>query len=315
MVPNFIADTTFNMLGYLDQALEKRTGMSRSTMALDPEALQNQTAEAVRAGKDAQYSKVELIARNFAQDLKALFRGILKLLVAHQDRPMMIRLRNQWVEMDPRGWNAEMDVTVNTGLGTGSRERDLAMLMQVYQGQTNLMQMAAQFGGPELAVKVVPPQKLLHTLRKAVNAAGLKDADEFFGEITDQDLAAIQQAKQSQPDPEMQKAQGQLQIAQMKAQADAQLGQQKAQADLALQREKAQVDVQAARERAGLEIQMMRDKAAAELQIRREEAALNADLKREEMRLEAELTRESNMMKASLDADRQQADNNIKGAQ
>jgi hypothetical protein len=42
---------------------------------------------------------------------------LLKLVVANQDAPRMIRLRNEFVEMDPRGWNANMDVTVNTGLG------------------------------------------------------------------------------------------------------------------------------------------------------------------------------------------------------
>jgi hypothetical protein len=34
--------------------------------------------------------------------------------------------------MDPRSWNANMDATINIGLGTGSRDRDMAMLNQIH---------------------------------------------------------------------------------------------------------------------------------------------------------------------------------------
>ena len=329
LVPNFIAETSFSMLSYLDAEKEARTGVSRSTMALDPEALQNQTAEAVRAGKDAQYSKIELIAPNLAQGgFRDFFRIVLKLIVKHQDRPEQIRLRGEWVEMDPRAWNAEMDVTINTGLGTGSRERDLAMLMQVYQGQVGFAQALMGAGMAPLAAKAVPPSKMLTTLKQAAQAAGFRDPDQFFGELTEEDVANFMQAQsqEEKPDPEMAKAQGQLQIAQMKAEADAQLAQQKAAADLQAQREKAQIDVEAARERAGLEIQMMRDKAAAELQISREKAAQDAQLRREEMQIEAELTRQANEMKAAQQAqahrdnhaiavEKAKADTNINGVQ
>jgi hypothetical protein len=311
VVPAFVADTTFNMLSYLDELLERRTGVSRSTMALDPEALQNQTAEAVRAGKDAQYSKVELIARNYAQGgLRDLFRILLKLIVTHQDRAQAIRLRDKWVEMDPRAWNAEMDCIVSTGLGTGSRERDLAMLMQIYQTQIGLLQMATQFGGPALALELVSPVQIYNTLAKAVEASGLRDVDQYFGRVTDEDVQGALQQQQSAPDPETQKAQAKIQIDQAVAQHQAELARAKAQADLEMQRMRNESDVAAMRERASLEIQMQRDKAAAELQIKRDEAALNAQLRREEMQLEAELTAEKNRMMA-----KSQADTNIRGVQ
>lgn len=310
-VPTFIADTTFGMLSYLDETLERRTGVSRSTMALDPEALQNQTAEAVRAGKDAQYSKVELIARNFAQGgLRDFFRIILKLVVAHQDRAETIRLRDEWVEMDPRSWNAEMDVTINTGLGTGSRERDLAMLMQLYGAQKELLMMAMQAGGPQMAFKLVSPKMLHNTLAKMVEASGLRDVDQYFGEIDDEEMAGIMEAQSQQSDPETQKAQAQIQIAAQKAQADATLAQQKAQADMEIQRERNAIDIQAQRERSVMELQHMREKSAAELQIKRDEAILNAQLRRDEMELEAMLTAQANKMKADA-----QKDTNINGVQ
>ena len=128
----FIGDKALLGLQHFDNVREMRTGVSRSTMALDPEALQNQTATANQNQKDAAYSQVELIARNQAElGWKRVFRQILKLIVKHQDRPRTIRLRDEWVEMDPRAWNAKMDATINIGLGTGSRDRDMAMLNQI----------------------------------------------------------------------------------------------------------------------------------------------------------------------------------------
>jgi hypothetical protein len=42
----YIGDKALLALQHFDQVREMRTGVSRSTMALDPEALQNQTATA-----------------------------------------------------------------------------------------------------------------------------------------------------------------------------------------------------------------------------------------------------------------------------
>ena len=110
----------------MDMVISKRTGVSRTTMALDPEALQNQTATAVQNQRDAGYSQIELVARNMAElGWKRVFKAVLKLIVKHQDRPRIIRLRDKFVEMDPRVWNSSMDCTINVGLGTdGEKENN-----------------------------------------------------------------------------------------------------------------------------------------------------------------------------------------------
>jgi hypothetical protein len=63
----YIGDKALLALQHFDQVREMRTGVSRSTMALDPEALQNQTATAANNQKDSAYSQIELIARNQAE--------------------------------------------------------------------------------------------------------------------------------------------------------------------------------------------------------------------------------------------------------
>lgn len=232
----FTADKVLPAIQYLDEVLEKRTGVSRSTMALDPETLSNQTATAVQAQKDASYSQVEMIARNMAElGWKRVFRQILRLAVKHQDRPRVIRLRDEWVEMDPRYWNSDMDVTIRTGLGTGTRDRDMAMLKVVLEGQVMLTERLAQGGFMDRAVEMMP--KIITTMKRIAESAGLKNADSYYPDIGEQDLPALlEQAKQmaSQPDPKVQIEQEKLRLQAQKDQAEMALKERQMQGELAL---------------------------------------------------------------------------------
>jgi hypothetical protein len=273
LVPQFMAQTTFGMLEFLDDLIERRTGVSRSTMALDPNTLQNQTATAVNAQQSAQYSKVELVARNFALGgLSDLFRGLLKLVVMHQDRAQAIRLRDEWVEMDPRGWNAEMDVTINTGLGTGSRERDLSMLMQVLGIQREIM--AAY--GPDNGMVTV--EHLYNTIAKIVEAAGMRNVEQFFTKLSPEEVQQKLDAQASQPDPKVEAEQARLQMDGQRAQAEMQIQMQAAEAKL-------QQDAQ----RHAAEMQFQREKHAAEIQIKREEIAAKSQARLAELEIERDI--------------------------
>lgn len=300
----FVAKEALTGLDYMDQMIERRTGVSRSTMALDLEALQNQSATAVNAAQSAAYSKIELIARNFAEmGFKRFFRCVLKLLVENQDRPKTIRLRDQWVDMDPRGWNADMDFDVNVGLGSGSRDRDVAILMQVATKQEQIMQLA----GP--VNPICDLEKYSNTLRKLVEMAGLRNPDTFFGEVNQQTLQQFQQQQGQKPDPKVEAEKAKIQIEGQKAQAQMQLEQQKAAASIETQRQKNALDMEAQREKHAMDMQIAREKAEFERQQRQEDAVLNAQLRREEMQLEAALTQEANRMNAAVAA--KQADTNI----
>jgi hypothetical protein len=230
-------------LEHFDQVTEKRTGVSRSTMALDPETLQNQSATANQNQKDASYSQIELIARNMAElGWKRVFKMILRLLVKHQDRPRTIRIRDKWVDMDPRFWNANMDVTVSTGLGTGSRDRDMMMLNNILTTQNMMAVQLVQTGFAGQALDMLP--KIIKTATKLAESSGIRNPDEYYIQIDENQLAQMkQQASQPKPDPALQleqaKVQAQMQLEQAKMQMSAQLEQEKAAA--AVQKEQAQM--------------------------------------------------------------------------
>jgi hypothetical protein len=301
----FIGDKALLGLQHFDQVREMRTGVSRSTMALDPEALQNQTATAANNTKDAAYSQIELIARNQAElGWKRVFQQILKLIVKHQDRPRTIRLRDTWVEMDPRSWNANMDATINIGLGTGSRDRDMAMLNTILNVQLTMTDRLAQGGFSAQALEMVP--KINMTAIKLAESAGIKNPDQFYLDIKPETLEAMKQEAANRPDPEMQKeqvkAQTQLQLGQQQAQLDAQADQRKAQieavqmqADIEAQNQKTHAEMVQAQQKfefdkqlAIMEFEMQRELKLAELQMKRELAQQQMEQSAEQHRQQME---------------------------
>lgn len=279
----FVADKAYDAIGYMDQVIERRTGVSRQTMALDPEALQNQTATANQNARDAAYSQIELVARNQAElGWKKVFRKILKLEVKHQDKPRTIRMRGNAVEIDPRHWNADMDISINVGLGTGSRDRDMAMLQMVKADQLALTERYAATGFMDKALDMLP--YIMTTLTKSAEAAGIKSPEMFYPSISEDEIAAGKQRieeMKSQPDPKTQIEQQKLEVEVQKSQAQMQMDQQKAENDISLQREKIAGELQLKREQIALEMQLKREQLAAELQLKRELSMQEAQIKRE----------------------------------
>jgi hypothetical protein len=269
----YVGDKILTTIQQVDAVLEMRTGVSRMSQALDPEALSNQTATAINAMQSAAYSKVELVVRNMAElGLKLLGRKNLKLIVKHQDRPRMVRLRDEWVEMDPRAWNADMDCTVNVGLGSGSRDRDFAMLTTIVQDQAAaLLQVGPNhpYGLKLLDAYVVSQQK-------RIEAAGLRNPEMFWPALDDADKQAF---AQPQPDPKLQELQMKSQMDAQKSQMDASLKQselqQKAQieqlqaeADIATKNREVEAQITLAREKFQIDVALMREKLAHEMRLK-----------------------------------------------
>lgn len=279
----FVADKALDGIAYQDQVIERRTGVSRSTMALDPEALTNQTATAVQAQKDASYSQVELVARNQAElGWKKVFRAILRLMVKHQDKPKTIRLRNEWVEIDPRSWNADMDITINVGLGTGSRDRDMAMLNTLLMNQGMLADRLTNGGMGDIAIKLLP--KVRNTLVKLTEAAGIRSPQDYFPEFTDQDAEALAKRiseQQSQPDPKLQAEMAKTQADQQSEATKFQFEQQKAAAQMQADMQRMQMEHQLKREQLDAEMMLKREQLSAELELKRELAIMDMRMKRE----------------------------------
>lgn len=232
----YIGDKALLGLQLQDAVIQRRTGVSPATAALDATALDPQTATAEQIDHDAGYARTELTARNLSQGLAKLFQKVLRIIVRNQDQARTISLRGKWVEFDPRPWNATMNCTVKIGLGTGSRERDLSMLGGVGQQQDAIVKEL----GPNNPI--VTPQQYVATRHKMVEASGLRDPDQYFTPITNEQFQQWQQSQPPKPDPQMEKVKADAAATQAKQQGDAQISQQKLQQDFALQQQKIQND-------------------------------------------------------------------------
>lgn len=239
LVVPFIGDKALLGLSHFDEVRQARTGVGRQSMALDPEALQNQTAEASRNNRDASYSQVELVARNMAEwGWSKVFRKLMRLMIKHQDHPRTVMLNSKkQLTIDPRFWNADMNVTINVGLGTGSRDRDLAMLQNVLQSQLLLADRFMAAGAVDDAIDMLP--LIIRTMEKMAESAGIKNPEDFYPEYTEEKVGILKEMaakRAAQPPPEVVKEQAKIaatkEIEQMKADGNAAKEQLQLNADL-----------------------------------------------------------------------------------
>lgn len=176
----FVGKDCFPMLEYMDLVRENRTGVSRAADGLDPAALQSSTALAVSQTIHAAQQRTELIARMFAETgMKKMFEGIFYLVNTRQDAERMIRLRNEFVPIDPRVWDANMDVIVNVALGRGSESERIAMLMQIAGKQEQILTTI----GPDNPL--VSIENYYQTLRQVIELAGFQDTQRFISDPAD----------------------------------------------------------------------------------------------------------------------------------
>ncbi|NIT14574.1 MAG: hypothetical protein GTN99_10140, partial [Candidatus Dadabacteria bacterium] len=170
MAPEDVTRGAYPMLEYCDVVRKNRTGIDENITGLDPDTLQEAKTGAVNRSFEAAQMKIELIARVFAETgVKDLFKKMLKMLTKYQTKERMIRLRDEWVPMNPREWDDCMNVKINVGLGTGNKDQQLNHLMKILELQVQGMQMG--LSGPEL---------IYNTLEKLVTNAGFSSEKEFF---------------------------------------------------------------------------------------------------------------------------------------
>ena len=192
---------SFQMLEYLDGVRESRAGVSRMSQGLNENALTSHTtATAVNAVMGAAQSRVELIARNFAETgVKELMMRIYELIQKNQDKKRVVMLRNEWVPVRPDAWKDKYDCTVSVALGQGNKDQQMAHLSQMLQFASQAMQ-----GG----LPIVNVQNMYNLGASLVKAMGFQNVDDF---LTDPSKIPPQP---QQPDPKQQEMQMEAQIKQ-----------------------------------------------------------------------------------------------------
>jgi len=242
--------SSFGMVEYMDSMKEKRTGVTAYNQGLDANSL-NKTATGVAQIMNASQQRIELVARTFAETgVKELFKLVHHLVRTTLTKPDIIRLRNKWVEVDPREWKARKDLSISVGLGAGNKDQQLVHLTSILNMQKEA-----------IAVGLTNPEKIYNALAKLTQNAGFKNPEEFW--VNPANTPEQEGQKQDKPSEAEIMIQGQLQIEQQKAQAQLQQEQVRSQNDVIIEREK--IAAQAELERFKAQLKAETDLAIAQI--------------------------------------------------
>jgi len=241
------------MMEWQEQNLEQSTGWTRYSQGNDSKAL-NQTATGVEIITDKGDMRVDLIARNIASGFRELFLMILKLASQHQKKKAVINVNGQWIDIDPREWRNQFDMTVNVGLGIGSKDAQIKRLFALGEKQAQA-----------LAIGVANPQNVYNLWTDITKLAGNKSPDRYWND-------PVKNPPPPRPDPEQAKMQAQMQIEQAKLQAQMQGKQADLQASAQIEQMKAQYKDQCDQAQRNHEAQLeqMRMQMQAEVDVNRQ---------------------------------------------
>jgi hypothetical protein len=224
----FVAGQTLSAVEYFDAQIDQKTGVSSASSGLDPNALQNTTATAVNAAVQGASSQIEVMCRNLAEGgVSQLFKLMLKLTIENCDKAEMMAVAGgDYMPIDPRSWNKEMDVTVNVGVGTGREGERLGALQQALDMQ---IQIFSNYG---IDNGLVGMTEIRNTLADMLALGGLRNINRYFKPMTaEQEMQLQQQAQAQQGEQPMDQATAYLQAEQLKAEAKSQTDMAKLQID------------------------------------------------------------------------------------
>jgi len=210
----FVAGQVLTAMQYMDDAVEAKTGVTRASMGLDPDALQNTSATAARLQAQQGSAQIEVMARNIAEGgMKRLFKLMLNLLVENSCEETLMRLHGNFQPVDPRVWNTAMDIQVNVGVGTGQEAERQAALAQALQMQ---LQIWNQYGNGNGLVSLTG---IRNTLGDMLALQGVKNVDRYFTPINPEIEAQLIQEQQQKAaeSPQITEAEALVQAEQYKA--------------------------------------------------------------------------------------------------
>lgn len=205
----FAFDNIVGSLEYFDQDRQNQGGVNRYFSGTDAGAI-NKTASGTMALQNMSAQRVEHIARTMAAAFEHLFSIIQELCAKHQNKAEVIKLRGEWVNVDPTAWKTRRDAKISVGVGAGNKDSMLMNLNNTFQKQMAL-----------LPLGMANPESIHATLVEELKLQGFSNPLKHWPDPKQNPPPP------QQPPPEIVKAQMELQADQQKFQAQAQLDQQK----------------------------------------------------------------------------------------
>lgn len=290
-IPNSdIGGFGYPLLEYWDNAREWRTGVTRQGQGIGSDSLKNVGEEVLISMFNMAQAKVRLIARVFAETgVRDMFLLLHAITRRNASKAETVRLRREWVEIDPSKWRRRDDMTVTVGIGSGSKAQQLTFLMNLL----GLQKEALAAGG----LGMVRPKHVYNTLKRLVEASGFRSVDPFADDPEDPENQQQGGAEQ-QPDPKMLEVQAKAKAKEAEIAIDAEMSKKKLEAEMAQKVAQLKAEGELKIEQMRAEFELKRQQMSMEAQLRREQMATEAALKQQQTATKAQ----TDMGKAALDA-------------
>ena len=284
--PSGLHPQAFTLDEIIDKLLKNRIGDFQSQ--LDPSVLKEANNGVVLEMIHEAKAKVEMIARIFAETgIRNLFRRKHRHAREIGNKEEIVKLRNQWVPVNPASWLERTDFTIRVGLGTRNQQEAKAIANE----RLGLIERLAQ--DQEYKAILAPADRVWEALKEWEESNNEMNPGKFWQHPSQYE------APPPGPDPNMELIQsnerieaGKLQMKQMELQIDAQNEARKVEmqemvAQLKAQSEALKVDI------AGQKAMSDQEKAAMEMQATRMDQQVKS--------LELALKEQDQNQKAALD--------------
>jgi hypothetical protein len=226
-----ISGHVYPAIQYMDSTREWRTGVSRQGQGTDPNVLQNQVATIANQMFNAAQAKTKLIARIFAETgIRDMFSLLHAVVRKHGSVKQTVRLRNKWVNVDPRQWRERSDMTINVGLGNGTQAEQIAHMTTIIA-----MQKEALAAGK---TNLVNDANLYNSAKQMTKLVKLKDVDSYFTDPKGQPEPA------PPVNPKVEEIKLKAEVEKLQAQADMAVQKQKTEAEIVREDRKAQQEME-----------------------------------------------------------------------
>ena len=220
----FVADSALLMADKLDMIRAERTGFSKDTMGLNPEALANSTNMVGMNILAQQQLLVKMIAGIFANSgYQSLMEHLRELVLKYEKKEKIFDLTGTFMETDPRRWRTQRSSKPRVGIGFAGKMEEISTLTNVLGLQGKFVE--AQ--GGKLDGPLTSPDNLYNAAARLCRRQGIKDVETYFRDpktytppppqptIADKTLQA--QVENMNNQTTMQEAKGARETAQAKA--------------------------------------------------------------------------------------------------
>ncbi|MEG1798764.1 MAG: hypothetical protein RR214_01140 [Synergistaceae bacterium] len=171
ITPQSFQGHALQLLEFVQSQAEQRSGVTRYNQGLDANSL-NKTATGIKAIMGASASRIELVARIFAETgVRPLYMMMLSLNQQFIDQDVVVRVFNEPLEISTDDIAGEFDVTVDIGGATAQEDVEVQQLMTVLGYAGTLMQ-----------IGVMSPQNVYESVKRIFELWGFKDSSKFIND-------------------------------------------------------------------------------------------------------------------------------------